>query len=115
MGGYLAGATIIAMQAGLVAGVFAAIVGLPYPWAIALGAALLDYIPVIGPIIVGVSMMLLGFTQSLTIGLDRRRLLHLPAPVRGVLALPQGDAPDGGHLRRRGGRGDRHRRRAARA
>ena len=69
LGGYLSGATIIAVQAGLVAGVFAAIVGLPYPWAIALGAAALDYIPVIGPVIIGAAMMLLGFTQSLTIGL----------------------------------------------
>jgi predicted PurR-regulated permease PerM len=69
LGGYLSGATIIAIQAGFVAGVFAAIVGLPYPWAIALGAAALDFIPVIGPITVGVSMMLLGFTQSVTVGL----------------------------------------------
>lgn len=69
MGGYLVGATIVAVQAGFVAGVFAAIVGLPYPWAIALGAAVLDFVPVIGPITVGVSMTLLGFTQSLTIGI----------------------------------------------
>ncbi len=69
MGGYLSGATIIALQAGLIAGIFASIVGLPYPWAIALGAAVLDFIPVVGPIIIGVSMTLLGFTQSLAIGI----------------------------------------------
>jgi len=68
MGGYLSGATIVAAQAGLVAGVFAAIAGLPFPWAIALGAALLDFVPVIGPVVVGLSMALLGFTQSVTIG-----------------------------------------------
>ena len=69
MGGYLSGAGLVAVQAGLVAGAFAAIVHLPYPWAIGLGAALLDLLPVIGPIIVGVSMTLLGFTHSLTIGI----------------------------------------------
>jgi len=69
LGGYLSGATIIALQAGFVAGIFAWIIGLPYPWAIALGAAALDYIPVIGPITIGAAMMLLGFTQSVTIGL----------------------------------------------
>jgi predicted PurR-regulated permease PerM len=69
MGRYLGGATVIALQAGIVAGTFAAIAGLPYPWAIALGAALLDFVPVVGPITVGVCMMLLGFTQSLTIGI----------------------------------------------
>ncbi len=69
MGGYLGGATLIALQAGLVAGIFASIVGMPYPWAIALGAAVLDFIPVVGPIVVGISMMLIGFTQSLTIGI----------------------------------------------
>ncbi|MEO6955807.1 MAG: AI-2E family transporter [Antricoccus sp.] len=69
MGGYLSGATLVAIQAGIVAGVFSAIVGLPYPWAIALGAALLDFVPVVGPVLIGVSMMLIGFTQSLLIGL----------------------------------------------
>jgi predicted PurR-regulated permease PerM len=69
MGGYLSGATIIAIQAGLVAGVFAAIVGLPYPWAIGLAAAVLDFIPVVGPIMVGVGMTLIGFTQGLAIGI----------------------------------------------
>jgi len=69
MGGYLSGATIIAIQAGLIAGIFAFAIGLPYPWAIALGAAVLDFIPVVGPIIIGVSMTLLGFTQSLAIGI----------------------------------------------
>ena len=69
MGGYLSGATIIAIQAGLFAGVFAAIIGLPYPWAIGLGAAVLDFIPVVGPITVGVSMTLIGFTQGVGIGI----------------------------------------------
>lgn len=69
MGGYLSGAFLVALQAGVVAGVFAAIVGLPYPWAIALGAFILDFVPVIGPIIVGISMTLIGLTQSLTLGI----------------------------------------------
>lgn len=69
MGGYLSGATIIALQAGLVAGAFSAIIGLPYPWAIALAAAVLDFIPVVGPIIVGVSITLIGFTQGVAIGI----------------------------------------------
>ncbi len=69
MGGYLSGATIIAIQAGLVAGLFGYFVGLPYPWAIALAAAVLDFIPVVGPITVGVGMTLLGLTQGLTVGI----------------------------------------------
>ena len=69
MGGYLSGATIIAIQAGLVAGIFSAIIGLPYPWAIGLGAAVLDFIPVVGPIIVGISITLIGFTQGVAIGI----------------------------------------------
>jgi predicted PurR-regulated permease PerM len=69
MGGYLSGATIIAIQAGLVAGIFSAVIGLPYPWAIGLGAAVLDFIPVVGPIIVGLSITLIGFTQGVAIGI----------------------------------------------
>lgn len=69
MGGYLGGATLIALQAGLVAGAFAWIVGIPYPWAIAAAAAVLDFVPVVGPVIIGGAMILLGFTQSLLIGI----------------------------------------------
>lgn len=69
MGGYLSGATIIAIQAGLVAGIFAAVIGLPYPWAIGLAAAVLDFIPVVGPITVGIGMTLIGFTQGVAIGI----------------------------------------------
>jgi predicted PurR-regulated permease PerM len=69
MGGYLGGATLIALQAGIVAGLFSAIIGLPFPWAIGLAATLLDFVPVVGPIIIGVGMTLLGFTQSLIIGI----------------------------------------------
>ncbi len=68
MGGYLGGATLIALQAGLIAGLFAWIAGLPYPWAIALAATVLDFVPVVGPVVIGISMVLLGFSQSLTIG-----------------------------------------------
>ncbi|MBN9609998.1 MAG: hypothetical protein BGO26_04440 [Actinobacteria bacterium 69-20] len=69
MGGYLGGATLIAIQAGLVAGIFSWIVGLPYPLAIGAGALVLDFVPVVGPVIIGVSIALLGFTQSLVIGI----------------------------------------------
>ena len=69
MGGYLSGATLIAIQAGLVAGIFAAVIGLPYPWAIGLAAAVLDFIPVVGPITVGIGMTLIGFTQGVAIGI----------------------------------------------
>jgi predicted PurR-regulated permease PerM len=69
MGGYLGGATLIALQAGIVAGTFSWIIGLPFPWAIGLAATLLDYVPVVGPIIIGVGMALLGFTQSVVIGI----------------------------------------------
>lgn len=69
MGGYLSGAFLVALQAGVVAGLFAAIVGLPYPFAIALGAFILDFIPVVGPIIVGISMTVIGLTQSVTLGI----------------------------------------------
>lgn len=69
LGGYLGGATIIAIQAGLVAGIFAWIVGLPYPLAIGAGAMVLDFVPVVGPVIIGVSMTLLGFSQSFVVGI----------------------------------------------
>ncbi len=104
MGGYLSGATIIAIQAGLVAGVFAAIVGLPYPWAIGLAAAVLDFIPVVGPITVGVGMTLIGFTQGLAIGIIAGVFYLAQHMFEAYWLYPQGDAPDRRHLHRcRGG------------
>lgn len=69
MGGYLGGALAIALQAGVVAGLFAWAVGLPYPLAIGAGAFVLDFVPVVGPVIIGVAMALLGFTQSIVVGI----------------------------------------------
>lgn len=69
MGGYLGGATLIALQAGIVAGLFAWIAGIPYPLAIASAAFALDFVPVVGPVVIGVLMMLLGFTQSIALGI----------------------------------------------
>lgn len=69
LGGFLGGATLIAIQAGLAAGLFAWIAGLPYPLALALMAMLLDFVPVVGTMIVAVTITLLGLTQSLVVGI----------------------------------------------
>lgn len=69
IGGYLGGATLIALQAGVVAALFAWIIGLPYPLAIGSAAFVLDFVPVVGPVVIGLSMVLLGFTQSIVIGI----------------------------------------------
>lgn len=68
VGGYASGATIVALQAGVFAAVYAWIVGLPYPWAVGAGAMLLDFVPVVGPVVIGISLTLLGFTQSISLG-----------------------------------------------
>lgn len=69
VGGYVAGAFLIALCAGVVSFVFLEIVGLgQYAVALALVVALLDFIPLIGATIGAVIVTVIGFANSPSIG-----------------------------------------------
>jgi len=69
VGAYIVGALAIAVLAGLSAFVFAVIVGLAYPFALAVVVAVCDLIPQIGATIGAVVVTLVGFADSLTVGI----------------------------------------------
>ena len=70
VGGYVAGAFVVALAAGLSSFVFLEIVGLgEYAVALALVVALLDFIPLIGATIGAVIVSVIGFATSVTVGL----------------------------------------------
>ena len=70
VGGYVAGAFVIALCAGVSSFVFLEIVGLgEYAVALALVVALLDFIPLIGATIGAAIVSAIGFATSITVGL----------------------------------------------
>jgi len=69
VGAYIVGALAIAVLAGLSAFLFAVIVGLAYPFALAVVVAVCDLIPQIGATIGAVVVTLVGFADSLTVGI----------------------------------------------
>jgi predicted PurR-regulated permease PerM len=69
VGAYMAGAVAIAVLAGLSTWVFALIVGLGYPFALAVVVAIFDLIPQIGATLGAVIVTLVGVATSLTTGI----------------------------------------------
>jgi predicted PurR-regulated permease PerM len=69
VGAYMAGALAIAVLAGLSTWVFAMIVGLAYPFALAVVVAIFDLIPQIGATIGAIIVTLVGVASSLTTGI----------------------------------------------
>ena len=110
VGAYMVGALAIAVLAGASTFILAMIIGLAYPFALAVVVAVCDLIPQIGATLGAVVVSLVGLASSLTARHRLRRLLHR-LPAGGELPdLPERDAPLGqGQRRGRGGR------RAARA
>jgi predicted PurR-regulated permease PerM len=69
VGAYMVGALAIAVLAGLCTWAFALIVGLSYPFALAVVVAVCDLIPQIGATIGAVIVSLIGLAESLTTGI----------------------------------------------
>jgi predicted PurR-regulated permease PerM len=69
VGAYMVGALAIAVVAGISTWVFALIVGLAYPFALAVVVAICDLIPQIGATIGAVVVSIVGFATSLTAGI----------------------------------------------
>ena len=69
VGAYMVGALAIAVVAGLSTWIFAMIIGLGYPFALAVVVALCDLIPQIGATIGAVVVSIVGFADSITAGI----------------------------------------------
>ncbi|RGC66508.1 pheromone autoinducer 2 transporter [Micromonospora sp. MW-13] len=69
VGSYMVGALSIAVLAGVTTFVFALIVGLPYPFALAVVVAVTDLIPQIGATLGAVVVSLVGFATGLPVGI----------------------------------------------
>ena len=69
IGGFVSGALTVAFTAALTSYVFLLIVGMPYALALAVLVGLLDLIPLVGATIAAVVISLIGFTESVGVGI----------------------------------------------
>jgi len=69
IGGFVSGALTVAFIAALTSYVFLLIVGMPYALALAVLVGLLDLIPLVGATIAAVVISLIGFTESVGVGI----------------------------------------------
>lgn len=68
IGGFVSGALTVAFIAGLTSYIFLSLLGMPFALALAVFVALLDLIPLVGATIAAVLVSLVGFTESLAVG-----------------------------------------------
>ncbi|GIF48736.1 putative PurR-regulated permease PerM [Asanoa ferruginea] len=89
VGAYIVGALAIAVLAGISAFVFAMIVGLAYPFALAVVVAVCDLIPQIGATIGAVIVTVVAFADSLTIGIAAAVFFLVYQQVENYLIYPK--------------------------
>ncbi|MGH8940638.1 MAG: AI-2E family transporter, partial [Actinomycetes bacterium] len=107
IGGFVSGAFTVALIAAVTSYIFLLLVGMPYALALAVFVGMLDLIPLIGATLAAVVVSLLGFTESITVGIIciafyvayqqfenyivyprvMRKAVDVPAPVTVVAAL----------------------------
>ncbi|WP_431928682.1 AI-2E family transporter [Micromonospora wenchangensis] len=89
VGAYMVGALSIAVLAGATTFVFALVVGLPYPFALAVVVAVTDLIPQIGATLGAVIVSLVGFATGLPIGIACVVFFVLYQQVENYLIYPK--------------------------
>ncbi|MFV2114387.1 AI-2E family transporter [Micromonospora sp. LOL_025] len=89
VGAYMVGALSIAVLAGISTYVFALIVGLPYPFALAVVVAVTDLIPQIGATLGAVIVSLVGFATDLPIGIACAVFFLIYQQVENYLIYPK--------------------------
>jgi predicted PurR-regulated permease PerM len=107
VGGYVLGNLATSVVAGVCSVIFFAVAGIPYPVALAMLVAIFDLIPLVGATIAAVVVSLLGFTDSVVVGIAcvafyiayqqfenyvvyprvMRKAVDVPAPVTVVAVL----------------------------
>ena len=89
VGAYMVGALAIAVLAGLSTFLFALIIDLPYPFALAVAVAVCDLIPQIGATIGAVVVTIVGLADSLTIGLITLAFFIVYQQIENYLIYPR--------------------------
>lgn len=90
VGGYVSGATIVALIAGTVTGILLLSVGLgEFALPLALAVALLDLIPLVGAILGAGLVTVIGFATSLPVGITCAIVYLVYEPLEGYVIYPR--------------------------
>ncbi len=89
VGGYVLGAAVIAVIAGTVTFIWLLIFGVPYPLLLAIGIALLDFLPVIGSTVGGALICVVSLTVSLPVALATAAFFLLYRFIEDYLLVPR--------------------------
>lgn len=89
VGAYMVGALAIALLAGLSTFIFATVVGLAYPVALAIVVAVCDLIPQIGATLGAIIVSLVGFATSLPVGISCLIFFIVYQQVENYLIYPK--------------------------
>lgn len=89
VGAYMVGALAIAVVAGLSAFIFALVVGLAYPFALAVVVAVCDLIPQIGATIGAVIVSLVGFASGVSVGVAAVAFFLIYQQIENYLIYPK--------------------------
>ncbi len=89
VGGYVAGATVIAVIAGVISLIWLSALGVPYPLALALLVAITDLIPLVGATIGAVIVTIVAFFASWPVGLATLIFYLIYQQVENYLVYPR--------------------------
>lgn len=89
VGGYVRAQLLLALVVGFLAGVGTFLLGVPFPFVIALASALFELIPLVGPFAGGAVALLLAFTKSPTLALFTLLLFLAIHAVEGYVLVPR--------------------------
>jgi predicted PurR-regulated permease PerM len=90
VGGYVGGATIVALIAGTVTGILLLCVGLgEFALPLALAVAMLDLVPLVGAIAGAALVTLVGFSSSLPVGITCAIVYLIYEPLEGYVIYPR--------------------------
>jgi predicted PurR-regulated permease PerM len=67
--GYMLGDFLTSVIAGVVVGISLSLLGVPYPWLLALWVGLVDFLPLVGGLLAGVPVVLIAAVHSFSAGL----------------------------------------------
>lgn len=88
IGRWVLGQITVATIAGVLAGLAAALFGLPYPVLIGLGTMVLDLAPAVGPGLMAIPVFFLGLSQSLFIGIAAALVFLVLSIIDGNVLSP---------------------------
>jgi predicted PurR-regulated permease PerM len=89
IGGYIAGNVVISVVAGIVSFAFLAIVGVPFPVALALWVAIADLIPLVGATLGAVPAVVVAFFDSVPTGIATLAFFALYQQIENYVIAPR--------------------------